>query len=106
MLYAVGMVNDTGGHVCETGDFALRRGKWKLIVEAVRPNKPQEVGRQRPVSRYGSVMVPLSPLGGGGDDLCGRSSVVVLGPFWGGLVSGMRPDLSGIRMRPRHLRHG
>lgn len=37
------MVNDTGGHYCEVGDFALRRGKWKLIVEAVRPNKPQEV---------------------------------------------------------------
>ncbi len=36
------MVNDTGGHTCEVGDFALRRGKWKLIVQAPRPDAPAQ----------------------------------------------------------------
>jgi arylsulfatase A len=26
------MISDTGGHVCEVGDFAIRKGNWKLIV--------------------------------------------------------------------------
>ena len=26
------MISDTGGHRCDLGDFAIRKGKWKLIV--------------------------------------------------------------------------
>ena len=26
------MISDTGGHRCEVGDFAIRTGRWKLIV--------------------------------------------------------------------------
>lgn len=37
------MVNDTGGHYDLVGDFALRQGNWKLIIEAPRQNRPAEV---------------------------------------------------------------
>jgi len=37
------MVNDTGGHYCELGDFALRRGNWKLIIQAPRPERPEQI---------------------------------------------------------------
>jgi arylsulfatase A-like enzyme len=37
------MVNDTGGHYAEVGDFALRRDNWKLIIEAPRKDRPEEV---------------------------------------------------------------
>jgi arylsulfatase A len=40
------MVNDTGGrfgHFQTVSDFALRRGPWKLIIEAPTPERPEEV---------------------------------------------------------------
>ena len=36
------MISDTGGHRCDLGDFAIRKGRWKLIVIPARKEGPNE----------------------------------------------------------------
>lgn len=36
------MINDTGGHYATVGDFALRRGDWKLIIEQPKKDETEE----------------------------------------------------------------
>jgi hypothetical protein len=41
------MIADTGGYSAKVGDFAIRRGKWKLIVPAPANNEEQGPKRLR-----------------------------------------------------------
>jgi arylsulfatase A-like enzyme len=60
------MVNDTGGHGCDVGDFAIRRENWKLIVMPARTESEAE-------SRH---LFDLESDPGEQDDLIGEHPVI------------------------------